>query len=118
VTAASTGSPAPAAAPTAATSHTLAAVVSPRTDEADAADDLRRHPRRVQHDVPAQHVGEAVLADQHEQRRAEADQGVGAQRQAQRDREFGDLRPALAGRFAEGERRRTHRRRPYRHTGT
>jgi hypothetical protein len=51
-----------------------------RADKPDAGDDLRGHPGRVQHhQLLFQHVGEPVLADQHEQRRPHTDQGVRAQ---------------------------------------
>ena len=52
----------------------------PGAQEPDPGHDLRGHPGRVEDDQPGlQHVGEPVLADQHEQRRADPDQGVGAQ---------------------------------------
>src|SRR5581483_7312285 len=52
----------------------------PRAEEADAGDDLRGHPGRVKHDQFVLYdVVEPVLADQHEQGRADADQGVGPQ---------------------------------------
>lgn len=52
----------------------------PRPDEPDAGDDLGGGPGRVHdHLASAQHVTEAVLADQHEQGGADSDQAVGAQ---------------------------------------
>jgi hypothetical protein len=54
-----------------------------RAGEPDAADDLRRDPGRVEDDpLSLQHIAEPVLADQHEQRGPDPDQGVGAQARA------------------------------------
>ena len=85
-----TGSEAPAAAPTAAVSQTPAAVVRPRTESRRTK--IRPAPMKP---IPetiwaatregssttsfGQHVEESVLRDQHEERRADADQRVGPQ---------------------------------------
>jgi hypothetical protein len=48
-----------------------------RAQKADARDDLGRDTRGVQHDRAGDdHIGEAVLADQHDQRRRRADDGL------------------------------------------
>ena len=78
-------SPAPAAMPSAATAHSDAAVVRPRTvpamledrarpDEADAGHDLRGDARRIGADPD-----EGVAADDGEDRRAQRDERVGAE---------------------------------------
>jgi hypothetical protein len=51
----------------------------PAADESDPSHDLRGHPGRVQDHVGSEHVGEPVLADEHEQRRPGPDQRVSAQ---------------------------------------
>ena len=107
------GSEAPAAAPTAAVSQTPAAVVRPRTESrrtkispapmkpipetiwAATREGSRTTSSRLQH------VEEAVLADQHEERRADADQRVGPQP--------GAFLPQLA---VEADRGREHQRQP------
>jgi len=51
-----------------------------RAEEADARDDLRGDPGRVEDDqAPQRHVLEPVLADDHDQRGADADDGMRSQ---------------------------------------
>ena len=82
-----------------------------RAEKADARDDLGRDARRVDDDEPVdEDVLEAVLADQQDQRRRRADDGLRAQacalaldlafqadqcRQAERHEQFDDLPGAL-----------------------
>ena len=120
---ASSSRPAPAAMPMAADSHTAAAVVSPCTEPRRKM--MMPAPRKPMPETiwaatrdgstttrtVVQHVGEAVLADEQDQRRCGADDGLRAQtralaldlafeaderRQSERDEQLDDLPRALS----------------------
>ena len=83
----------------------------PGAEKANAGNDLGRHPRRVEDDVLVdQDIGEAVLADQHDQRGGDTDDGVRTEagglllelafeadegRQEEGEAQFGELGKAL-----------------------
>ena len=93
-----------------------------RTEKADARDDLGRDTGRVDDDEAVlQHIGEAVLADEQDQRRGRADDGLGAhsralaldlalqpdqRRQSERDEQLDDLPGTLSGAAEERRIRR------------
>src|SRR6185295_16456629 len=84
-----------------------------RTEKADARDDLGRDTGWIDNDETVlQHVGEAVLADEQDQRRCGADDGLRAQaralsldlafeadqrRESERDEQLDDLPRPLSG---------------------